>query len=96
MAATLFADPHQAYVPVGELLPTDFDAQGWSSAKLVCTAGQVNIFPHCFIAPRGGRPGYWLQVGEPGQVPSVTHWREFPAGPAPVRTITLSPTAHVC
>lgn len=81
MPATLFSEPNAAYVSVADHLPTEFDADGWSTAKLVCTAGRVNIFPHCFIAPRKGRPGYWLQVGAPHAVTTVTHWREYPEGP---------------
>lgn len=103
MAATLFADPSAAYVPVGVQLPTNFDTEGWSQPKLVCTDGRVNIWPHCFITPRQGRPGYWVQIGQPHQVHNVTHWRDYPDDPptplpipvGPAEASTPQPAGHV-
>ena len=90
---SLFAEPDAAYRPVGSGLPTDANADGWSTAKLVCTDGRVNIFPHCYIAARRRRgkhyPGYWLQVGAPHAVDNVTHWREYPAAPSPALVLPL-------
>lgn len=81
MGATLFADPHAAFVPVDELLSTEFNEEGWSSPKLVCIQGRVNIFPHCYLAATSSRPGYWLQLGASHRVEDVSHWREYPTGP---------------
>ena len=72
------------YIPVTEALPTKLTEAGWSEAVQVCTDGRVNIFPHNYMPARNGKPGYWIQVGEPHQVKNVTHWREFADDPAPI------------
>jgi hypothetical protein len=41
---------------MGELLPTESNAEDSSETKLVYTDGRVNIWPPCFIALRPGRP----------------------------------------
>lgn len=72
------------YIPVTEALPTKLTEAGWSEAVQVCTDGRVSIFPHNYVPAKNGRPGYWIQVGEPHQVKNVTHWREFADDPVPV------------
>lgn len=72
----------ERWIPVTERLPVDFDEDGLSCRKmLVCHAGECSTEPVLF-----SKRGNWLRAGHYGNPAPVSHWREYPDGPAATPT----------